>query len=126
MADTLKLTRADSVELPGGHGEGETAAVYAEKGTPRVAVVRVRGETGFTIVAYFIAGPGAFVAVGELRRYELPINMTPKVKVDRRFPFTMYVCGDSALSPLMESALPGMREDVAAILEAASHGKRTQ
>jgi hypothetical protein len=117
-ADTSHLRRVTHNSTPGKSGEGGETTLYYDGDRPRVVVITYFGETGQTVVWYYLAAPDQYIVQQEVIEYDQPISSRSQPVIARRLPSTLYVCGDTVRDPVSEHELAQIRSDLRAVLAA--------
>jgi hypothetical protein len=114
--DTAQLRRVKRESAPGKSAEGGETMIYYQGDRPRVIVIVYYGETGRTVVHYYLAAPDQFVAEQEVIDYAEPISMRARPAIASRRPSTLYVCGETLKDPVSAEELRQIRSDLRAAL----------
>src|SRR5216117_1068998 len=93
--DTAQLRRVRRESAPGKSPEGGETTIYYQRDRPRVIIILYYGETGRTVVRYYLAAPDQFLVQQEVIGYEEPITHRAPPVIASRQPSTLYVCGET-------------------------------
>ena len=115
-ADTSHLRRVRRESAPGKSAEGGETTIYYEGDRPRVVVISYYGETGRTVVAYYLAAPDQFLVQQEALEYAEPISTRGQPVITTRVPSTLYICGEAVIDPVGQDELAQLRSDLRAVL----------
>jgi hypothetical protein len=121
--DTTHLHRVKRESAPSKSAEGGATTIYYERDQPRVIVIEYYGETGRTVVRYYLAAPDQFLVEQEVLRYEESITMRVPPVIASRQPSTLYLCGETRVDPVSEQEIAEIRSDVRAALESERRGR---
>jgi hypothetical protein len=116
VADTSHLRRVRRESAPGKSTEGGETTIYYEGDQPRVVVISYYGETGRTVVRYYLAALDQFLVQQEAIEYAEPISTRGQPVIVRRMPSTLYICGESIRDPIGQEELAQIRSDLRAAL----------
>jgi hypothetical protein len=114
--DTAQLRRVKRESAPGKSTEGGETTIYFQGDRPRVIVISYYGETGRTVVRYYLAAPDQYVAEQEVVDYTEPISMRARPVIASRRPSALYVCGESVKDAVSQQELTQIRSDLRAAL----------
>lgn len=114
--DTTRLRRVDRDAAPGKSAEGGETTIYYQGDRPRVIVISYYGETGQTVVRYYVAAPDQFLVQQEVLEYAAPISTRAQPLIASRLPSTLYVCGETVKDPVSQEVLARIRSDLRAVL----------
>ena len=121
--DTAQLRRVKRESAPGKSTEGGETAIYYQGDRPRVIVIAYYGETGRTVVRYYLAAPDQYVAEQEVIDYAEPISMRARPVPASRRPSALYVCGETVKDPVSQEQLAQIRSDLRAALAPAGRSR---
>lgn len=114
--DTTRLRRVKRDAAPGKSAEGGETTIYYQGDRPRVIVISYYGETGRTVVRYYLAAPDQFLVQQEVIDYAEPISTRAQPVIASRLPSSLYVCGETVRDPVTQEDLAEIRSDLRAAL----------
>lgn len=125
--DTSRMRRLTRALAPGESAEGGEMTAYFQQDQPRVVVIQYFGETGKTIVRYFLASPDQYLVEREELRYARPISINSRPTIVARLPTTLYVCGTTSTAPSAPADVKQVRAELdSALARLALDGKARQ
>ncbi len=114
--DTSRLRRVNVAQAPDKSAEGGETTFYYQGDEPRVVVITFYGETGRTVVRYYLAARDKYVAEQEVITYAEPISVRSRPVIIARQPSVLYVCGESRKDPLNRDELEAIGSDLRSVL----------
>ncbi len=114
--DTARLRRVKRDAAPAESAEGGETTIYYQGVRPRVIVISYYGETGQTVVRYYLAAADQFVVQQEVLEYAEPISSRAQPVIASRLPSTLYVCGETTKDPVSQEDFARIRSDLRSVL----------